>query len=338
MKKLPLIFIILVLNINCIFSQETIYMPYVETINIHKDYQYTVAKLFKTYVNNLDKYKIVLPQKLDSAYYKESFKESKQNAQKYNAPYFIIAELNRIGEIVIISFNMYNSQDGTEIWSGIMKADSPDDIDPVIQKFAQNIGSEKILRDESDIYNVSNYDSQELKKIHANYSLGLSIGGSFPFVDVENKSGAGFGLLASYDNRDVIFDISGNLYFSAIDIYYLKISAKYPFWDKANTPYIDGGLGFAGISNMKKYEYSDYGFINQEKYTKTGGGLMLFAGGGYILKRNSNVQLQLNGNIFYSAFNVDNVFQQTSNANHPEISDLNNPFGLMFNIIILFSL
>jgi hypothetical protein len=218
-----------------------------------------------------------------------------------------------------------------------LKANSPDDLDPVIQKFAKNIGSESNHRDEGNIYSVSDYDSQELKKIQANYSFGLSLGGSVPFVDVNDNTGAGFGLLASYDNRDIIFDISGSVYFSAIDIYYLKISAKYPFFAKANTPYIGGGLGFAGITNTRKYEDISYDYSYQSKYSKTGGGLMLFTGAGYIFKRNSNVQLQLGGNLFYLIFDVDNISQMSSNNNQPEIPDLNHPFGILFNISLMYS-
>lgn len=321
-------------------------MPLVEVLNIHTDYQYTISKLFKTYVDNNGKYEILLPYKSDTLYFKETFEESKLKAAALNAPYFIIGELNRIGETVIVVFSMYKTSDGTKVWSDLLKAQSPEDLDPIIYKISKNIGTENKAASDSDIYNVTEYDSKELNKINANLNFGISVGGTFPFVNEDDKSGAGFGLMASYDVRDIIFDIGGNAYFSSIDMYYLSLKVNYPFAEKRHTPYLGGGLGFGGMNIKKEYEYEvkqkDYltGDTTTYTYTETGrkrgNGLMLFAGGGYILNRNSNVQLRIGGDVFFSLFDIDKFTQWNTSQSKASINDIKAPIGIIINMTILF--
>lgn len=346
MKKSLFIILICIFSFKLSFSQEKVYMPLVEVLNIHTDYQYTISKLFKTYVDNNGKYEILLPYKSDTVYFKETFEQSKLKAAALNTPYFVIGELNRIGETVVVVFSMYKTSDGTKIWSDLLKAQSPEDLDPIIYKLAKNIGTENKAGNDGDIYNVTEYDSKELNKINANLNFGISVGGTFPFVNADDKSGAGFGLMASYDVRDMIFDIGANAYFSSVDIYYMSLKLSYPFSDKRHSPYLGGGLGFGGMNSKKEYEYEvkekDWltGDTTINTYTETGtkrgSGLMLFAGGGYIINRNSNVQLRVGGDVFFSLYDVNKFREWNSNIDKAKIADIKNPIGIIINMTILF--
>jgi TolB-like protein len=299
-------------------AQERVYVPYFEVMNIHPDYQYSTSKLFKTYVDNYNKYELILPDKYDTLGFDESFEQAKQRASKLNCKYFIQGELNRLGDVVIVTIKMYNTSDGNKFWQSILKANTPDDIDPIMEKIAYNLGNQNQMED-NNIYNVTDYDSRELNKIGANRYFGVSIGDGYTFVNDINKNfPAGFGLMWSYDMRDIIFNLRAETYFSDAKVYYFDIDAIYPFNSLKNSPFVLGGMGYGGINLKRKAtETSGYNYYTSD----SDGGLILFAGGGYLLNRNSDVALRFSGNFYFPLFDVGKT---------------NMPVGFLFTTTILF--
>jgi hypothetical protein len=288
-------------------AQERVYMPFFEVMNMHHDYQYSTSKLFKAYVDKNNKYQLIIPERVDSLSTGKSIELVRQKAAELNCTYFIQGELNRLGDIVIINVSMYNTSDSKKIWTSLLKASTPDDIDPIMEKMASTLGSQNQVNDNS-IYNVSGYEAKELNKIGANRYFGVSVGGGYAFVSHINKNfPAGFGVVGSYDMRNLIFNIKGELYFSDADIYYFDIDAIYPFSSLKNSAFLSGGMGYGGVTltsnqpitssyTLVPYSYSD---------TQTSeGGLLLFAGGGYLLNRNSDVSVRFAGNFFFPLFKV----------------------------------
>lgn len=317
MKQKCLILAIFVFASFQIFAQEKVFMPFFEVINMHQDYQYSSSKLFKTYVQKYNKYQIILPDRFDSLAATEPFDVVKQKASDLNCPYFIQGELNRTGEIVVITISMYKTKDGKLEWQSLLKAKSPDDIDPIMEKMAENLGTSTPIRD--DIYSVTNYDAQELNKKDANRSFGITIGGGYTFInDIDKNFPAGFGIMGSYDTRNVIFNLKGELYFSDVNIYFFSIDALYPFSQRNNSPFVSGGMGYGGIRIEK--ESLDYSgsFNNTESYSDSG--LFLFGGLGYLLNRNSDVSLRFSGNFYVPSFKLQNQF----------------PVGVLFSTSLLF--
>jgi hypothetical protein len=321
MKEKLFLLINLLFSIFYVKAQEIVYMPYFEVLNMHSDYQYSTSKLFKTYVEGINKYRIVLPPKPDSTFKPETFEQTKENARKTNAKYFITGELNRIGELVVVSVSMYNSYDGTKVWGTMLKARTPDDIDPIMQKIAGNLGSTQKKPENDNIYNVTDYEARELNKINATTSVGLIIGGGYGFVsNIKNNFPAGFGLIASYDARDVMFDVKAEGYFSDMDIYSVGMDALYPFSTCKNTLFIGGGLGYSGI-DIEKSTLVDYnGTSYSENSSKHGAGLILLASAGYILNRTGSVNLRFTVSPYLPLFKVGSDY----------------PAGVLFNVAILF--
>jgi hypothetical protein len=298
-------------------AQEKIYMPYLEVMNIHPDYQYSTSKLFKTYIDNYKKYELILPDKYDTLGFDESFDQVKQKAIEKNCTYFIIGELNRLGDVVVITINLYNASDGKKIWQSIKKAYTPDDIDPIMEKLAVNLGKQNQSEGE-DIYSVTDYDSRELNKIGANKYFGVSIGGGGAFVSGISKNlPAGFGAVGSYDMRNMIFNIRAEMFFSDIKLYYFDINALYPFNSGKNSPFVLGGMGYGGCT-MKSTK--DYNIYNYEYNYNSGSGLYLFGGGGYLFNRNAEVSLRFGGNFYFPLFKVDGKI----------------PAGILFTTTLLF--
>jgi TolB-like protein len=295
MKRLLLFIsyvLFVVLQIN---AQERVYMPFFEVMNMHPDYQYSTSKLFKTYVENNNKYQIIIPARFDTLSLNESFDQIKQTASELNCSYFIQGELNRFGDIVIITISMYNTSDGQKIWHNISKAMTPDDIDPILEKMSGNLSNNNSTS-EGDIYNVTNYESKELNKIGANKFFGVTIGGGYSFIsNVSKNFPAGIGIVGSYDLRNVIFNLKAEAFFSDITIYYLNIDAIYPLSTAKSSAFLSAAMGYGGIGIKNDNSTTPY----------SDGGLFIFAGGGYVFNRNSNVSLRLSGSIYTPFFKVD---------------------------------
>jgi len=313
MKKLLVIILLFLSGLNHLLAQERVYMPFFEIMNMHPDYQYSTSKLFKTYVDKNSKYLLVLPLRYDTLGVNESFDEAKQHASEQNCNYFIQGEFNRMGEIVIITISMYNTADGNKIWNTLSKALTPDDIDPILEKVAANLGNPN-AESEGDIYNVTAYDSKELNKIGANKYMGLTIGGGYSFVSGLNKNfPAGIGFAGSYDMRNVIFNMKAEMYFSDIKIYYVNIEAMYPLSTRKNTGFLSGAMGYGGV-NILNNDNNYWDSYHRET------GLFLFAGGGYLMNRNSNVALKFSGNLYTPFFKVNTTV----------------PVGILFTTTLLF--
>lgn len=311
MKKPALFLAMVFLIFNNLHAQEKIYMPYFEVINMHPDYQNSATHLLKTYLESGNKMELILPDK-DTLYYKESKDQAIAKAKSLNIGHVLIGELNRIGETVVISASIYKVENGEKEWNTIQKALSPDDIDPIMQKLADNLNNQNSLNNPDNIYNVTDYNSRQLNKITANTYWGLEIGGGATFINVGNKFPAGFGIVYSGDLRSIIFDLKGSMYFSDVNLYNLNVQINYPLINKISSPFIGGGLGY-GYTTIKKDNLyiSDY---------YSGNGLTLYAGGGYIINRTSNINLRLNANLFFSMYEVNNI----------------HPAGILIGVMVLF--
>lgn len=316
MKKKILFFAFIIISITA-KSQDKIYMPYFQVENMHWQYQISATKIFKTYLNMNNKYELVLPELKDSIYSKETFEQTVANASALNAKYFLIGEMNALNEVMIVSLTLYNTNDKSKVWSDVLKAKTPDDLDPILQKIANNFNTETKSANTDDIYSVTQYDSKELTKVQATTNFGVSISGAFSMLsDVKNISSAGFGLILSHDLRDVILDVQGDFLFGDVRIYDIRISGLYPFKKARNTPYIGGSIAWQGTSvSFKSNTDPDY-YVNYD----SNGGLGMFINGGYIFNRTSNVNFRINSSLNIPFYEVKDEF----------------PVYLMINAAILF--
>lgn len=280
-------------------SQEKVYLSYLEVINMNSGFQYSSTRLLKTYMEEKNRFNVVLIQGNDSTLMPaESFDQTKARAQSYGANFFVMGELNRIGETVIVSISMYNTNDGNKIWSDKLKAQSPEDIDPIMQKIGFNIGTENNAASNGDIYSVTNYESKELRKIEATNNFGLSLGGAFPLTSLYPTTLSGIGLFWSYDARDIIMELKAQGYWAEQkNILAASIEAYYPIAPKKNTFMLGGGLGFSGVNDNSITNFSS---------DNNGNGLMVIVGGGYVFNRNSTVQLRASANAFAALYKVKN--------------------------------
>jgi hypothetical protein len=292
---------------NSLFSAEKVYMPFFEIINVNSDYQYSTAKLLKNYVDENLKYILIIPPKPDTLINIPAVSKIQETAKSLDCPYYLIGDFNRIGEKVIISVSMYKTLDGSLFWSDRLKAQNPDDIEPILQKISKTLGTEKKASDESSIYTVTNFESDKLKQKKANNAFGASIGAVVLMNDIFSKDriSAGGGIFWLYDVRNVMYEIDLQAYLTGSKtVGDVSLNSYYPFLADDNTPFIGGGLGFGwSTSSMELKKDTINYYPHTDNYS--GSGLTLFIGGGYIIGRTSNASLRIRVLYMIGAFKMD---------------------------------
>lgn len=181
MKHKISVVIFLLTLANQMHGQEKIYMPWIEVVNMHTDYSYAVSRLFRTYVNSGDRYELILPAETDSVLKLETAEEARAHALTYGAGFYILGEMNRVGELAILSITMYRSSDGEKVWTRIEKAYTPEDLDPLLSRIAESLGTEA-LQYAKKIDQVTDYESRAYRRKDANTSFGVIIGGGTTFI------------------------------------------------------------------------------------------------------------------------------------------------------------
>ena len=298
------------------FAQEKIYMPYFETINMHEDYQYSTSKLFKDYVEHYGRYEIVLPARPEGLIYLPPREKVKEIAASVNANYYIMGSLNTLDEIVVVKIAMYETATGEKVWSDMLKAEHPDDLDAIFTKLAKNIG--KKTSEGDDIYSISEYESHKLNKIEAEMQLGVSIGSMAWFNgSADDNISGGFGGLLSLDARSMMYDIRLDLYFGGYDFYSIGISALKPFNPTKNTFYAGGGLNY-GIGRISEEYENRYGYM--EYNFEENNGIMFYGAVGYLFNRTSSVHFRINAQPYITTYKLAGEYQS----------------GLLLNAIISF--
>lgn len=267
-------------------AQDKVYMPFFEVINLNAEYQYSASRLLKSYMDERGRYMLLLPEKPEGLYPVQPADQVKSKAASLGAKYYIIGDLNRVGEVVVVTIIMYNTSDGSKYWSDKLRAQTPDELDPILQKLAVNMGNAARIETTDNNYNT------DYNKIEAKYSLGVSVGGAFLFSGGSDPL-PGIGIFGTYDAPNIILEIKGQGYFSkGTDIVVGSLEAYYPFNQERITPFLGGGLGM-GFTSVP-------GTFGTEE---NNAGLMLLAGGGYFFNRNSNASLRLSGNLFSGLYN-----------------------------------
>ena len=101
-----------------VFASERVYMPLFELTNIHEDYQYATSKLFQRYADKDGRYEVVIPAQTDSLQTQPSKADVQKTAERKGCTKFILADLTRLGETVVVTLSLYGTQSGNLLWSG----------------------------------------------------------------------------------------------------------------------------------------------------------------------------------------------------------------------------
>jgi hypothetical protein len=294
-KKFYLMIFSLIGLISCIDAQaqqKKVFLPYFEAINIKKDYQISATKLLRNYIELENKYQVVMSESKDTLFDADQpLAALKNKAMEMGADYFLKGSLNRIGESVIVNVTLIETATGNKIWFDQLKAMGPEDLDPIMQRIAKALGTDKKAANDNDIYAVTNNETAGLKQKQTNNSFGVGIGG-MQILTPGSMQLTNLSAIWNFDARNFIMGIRTSLALNTRTDYYmfhLGLEMYRPHTTKSNTLFYGGGVG---------YSATDLG--------GSGSGMSLNAGGGYLINRNSAASFQLGLNYFYSLFLLSN--------------------------------
>ena len=290
------------------WSQDKIYLPYLTISGMHSDYKVTTTKMLKTYIEANNKYQIILSSTIDSTNKELNITQIQKEATNVGANYFVIGDMNAVGNLLLITVKMYETNTGKLYWNDLLKASSLSDLDPTMQKIANNIGTSTKANADNNIATVTNYESATYNTIKAQYKHCVSIGGGYiPTNVVTTPTNYGISYSLNYDVKKIIFTIDGELLFGNISCQRLSLGILYPLSKNANTPYIGGGLALGALEYTSTIQNSSNTlYPYSETQTHSGAGLEINANGGMLIMRNSAVGMKIGGTISVPTYSVEN--------------------------------
>jgi hypothetical protein len=245
----------------------------------------------------------------------EDFLVSIENAKKYSADYLLLAEINNIGRTAIVSINLYEVSTGNRIWSDIIKGIPLDDFDPVMSRIGRNFNTDVKASDDMTIDDVTYYEEEKdlkLQSFQANSFTGILIGGNYLTGKALTSR---FGLSLYYDVSSVILNIdmevsSNAMYnFMVLDDIRKDTMMKYtalnfsmetgiPFNRKKNTLYATAGLDIGALFQRRI----------EPELKEDGMGLGIILGGGYLIARNSTINVRFDTCATIPTYKINNQF------------------------------
>lgn len=311
MKKY-LIFWATVLVVQSAIAQKTVYFPGFELINLDntEGLQYSTSKLIKSYIEDNHNFTITLDERIGLEGYdvRKAATEGTKKAQTLKARYLMLGEVHFLQGVFIVSLGLYEAQTNARVWHDMVKGSSEDDLDPLLSRLGRTFSTNKTAKLDINIDEVTEYDEQgiELSQIKVNHFVGVMLGGKQ--IPEENVL-SGFGLLYTYDASNFLFNFDFEFYPSANLIANHDVSERklqtgniglgvtYPFSRKRNTLYINGGMEY-GYGRVKDYYFD-------EEYTIARSGIGAYFGGGFMINRNSTVNLRIFAAVSAPFYSVD---------------------------------
>lgn len=293
-----------------------IYFPNFELIGLAKDgeLQYSTSKLAKMYIESNHNHNIVLAQHDGSTYLSnEPFDVSVAYAQSADIPLVMTGEIHNIDNHYIVSIAVYDAKTGEKKWADLVKGLTSDDLDPLLSRLGRTFMTKTRARDDIEIGEVTKYEQQgvEMQQIKANHYFGVTLGANAPFND-NTQAGIGFGY--AFDASSIIFTMSADFYRSSREsssntfgnntnsnMQSFSMGVAYPLNRKRNTWFLTGGLDYSSFT--KYLEITDDRTTNQ--------GMGVYVGGGYLLNRNSTVNMRIQSSFYVPTYQVNGQYHSS---------------------------
>lgn len=294
-----LISLILVMAISWGYGQKVVYFPGFELINMEEagGLQYSTSKLIKSYIEDNHEFTVLLDDQIGTVYLnKESLAASAQKAEAMGARYVMRGEIHYLQGVYIISLGVYEAQNNQQVWHDMVKGAAEQDLDPLLSRLGRSFFTSKTAKTDIEIDEVTEYDQQgvELAQIKVNHFAGIMLGGKhIPGEGVLS----GFGLAYTYDASTVLFNLDFELYPTSNILFdhdspnrklqsgAISLGVMYPITRKRSTFFINGGMEYG--YNKITDEVWDIEYSNAES------GIGAFVGLGFLVNRNSTVNLRM---------------------------------------------
>lgn len=294
-----LISLIVVMAFSWGYGQKVVYFPGFELINMEQGegLQYSTSKLIKSYIEDNHDYTVLLDEQIGTSYLsRETLAVSAQKADAMSARYVMRGEIHYLQGVYIISLGVYEAQTRQQVWHDMAKGVAEQDLDPLLSRLGRSFFTNRTAKTDIEIDEVTEYDQQgvELAQIKVNHYMGVVMGGKY----VPNEGVmSGIGVAYTYDASTVLFNLDFELYPTSnilrdnngesrkLQSGAISLGVTYPLTRKRMTFYVNGGM-----------EYG-YNRITDElwdiEYSSADSGIGAYVGGGFLINRNSMVNLRI---------------------------------------------
>lgn len=311
----------------CWFSAmagEKVYVSYFEVMGLSGNYSYSITNLFNAHLKSNTAFELVEGRYTDSISRAETPLEARESAELFETKFYVSGNVIKLDEFFMVNVTMYTTSTGVLVWNDSRKCLGLDDLEAALRYLAMNLGNRDKTSSPGDLLTWNEGESAKVQRQKSNMSFGLSTGGLYGMVNNDGMEVlAGLGLLGSFDVRNYIFQVNMEFFAGSYSEFYdMQVSALYPFNDRNNTPFVIAGLGYNYLETSNDEGLEDHigKATSTVKPTEFYNGLMFSGGGGYILKRNANVSLQVYAKGYISSYPI----RKTT------------PYGAMIGVAVLF--
>ena len=240
--------------------------------------QETTYKLLVSEITKLKKYEVISKTEIEALVGDRGCSESAcalEIGKQANAQKVVFGSLNKLGEKIILQYNLVDVSAGETLLSDDLSAMRVEDLDQVVKRVAASIVQQIPAAKTVEVGLVTEQESQEGKTRKANSSSGIAWGYLYP------KKG--------YDDREPVFvwDFRSvyELRHVAVDAvmgfrqgFALNVGVLYVPGLKDFSPFVGAGVGFHGVSHEQYYDGYDYS-PNYEHSKREDGFEFLIKGG-----------------------------------------------------------
>jgi hypothetical protein len=276
-----------------VFSAELICAPDFEVVGLNADFAKSSIRVLQGKMETRGSSRqLLIPSATDSVNVTDNENHQMNWAKNKGCSYLLQTTLTRLGETVQVNMRLMDLNSNNYIFKRAYKADSPDDLHPILSQAGSSLQDTKFAAVET-IYDVTNADAKSLTKKKSSTYYSLSVNGAY-FKDFEDLYGIGVGYF--FDGRTFMGELVLNLGFGSNDNSVLEAGLRvfYPFSDKNSTFYIGGGAGYAATSKTveTKSSYNDYTYNDIENSAS----VLVECSVGYLVGRTNNFLFRIEAN------------------------------------------
>jgi hypothetical protein len=204
--------------------------------------------------------------------------------EQLNADEVLVCKLNKLGEKLIVQYQLVETSTGKNILSERATAIDVEDLDVVMKRVAISVGKQTPFNSNQEVGNIVKQESIESLRQKARYNFGVAFGYLFPSDGYDNDNKKSFTINAYFDYE--INDVAAGLMIGARKGFAINLYGNYLFTRTNVCPYLGGSLGFHWVA------HENWLFGNENK---DGDGIELGLKGGVRLFHTYNFQFFIEG-------------------------------------------
>jgi len=172
---------------------------------------------------------------------------AREIGEKLDVPEVLICKLNRLGEKIIVQYQLIDVKSGKNILSDRATSLSLEDLDMVMKRIAISVSRLTPFDANQEVGNIVQQESIETLRRKARYNFGVGFGYLFPTEGYDEDHDKSFTINAYFDYE--LQDFSSGLMLGARKGFAINIYGNYLFTRTDVCPYVGASLGFHWVAH-----------------------------------------------------------------------------------------